>query len=346
MMEFKVRNVNSALSEALWYLHVAGVHEDSRNGEVIVAPEPVTTTYLSPKERVLFSNLRDANPYFHLMESLWMLAGRNDVAFPTLFNSKFGQYSDDGETFHSAYGHRWRVFFGFDQIDAIVGELTTNPESRRCVMAMWNAFDGNPPTADLLVGICGGKDLPCNTHVYFDRRDGVLNITVCNRSNDAVWGCYGANAVQFSVLQEYMATRIGCEVGVYRQFTNNLHIYIGMPRFKDLFPQVDVIDYYNITYGRSPEFAETFPLMQVEDRYWRHDLDRFLADPTGDALYSDPFFNQVAAPMAASWFDRKAKKGAGGKRAAEAIRASDWRIACQEWIARRDAAKEATNHAE
>jgi hypothetical protein len=53
-----------------------------------------------------------------------------------------------------------------------------------------------------------------------------LNITVTNRSNDAVWGCYGANAVQFSVLQEYLAARLGVRVGVYRQVSDSLHVYV------------------------------------------------------------------------------------------------------------------------
>ena len=53
------------------------------------------------------------------------------------------------------------------------------------------------------------KDLPCNTHVYFSIREGFLDMTVCNRSNDLIWGCCGANAVHMSFLQEYVATMWG-----------------------------------------------------------------------------------------------------------------------------------------
>ena len=38
------RNVNQALPDALWHLHVAGERETSRNGAVLVAPGPVITT--------------------------------------------------------------------------------------------------------------------------------------------------------------------------------------------------------------------------------------------------------------------------------------------------------------
>src|SRR6185369_13562421 len=108
MREITVHNVNQALMEGLHWLLAVGEKEDSRNGLVLVSPVPVMTTYLRPCQRVLFSPMRDANPFFHLMEALWMLAGRDDLAWPLYFNSKFGAYSDNGVTVHGAYGHRWR----------------------------------------------------------------------------------------------------------------------------------------------------------------------------------------------------------------------------------------------
>jgi hypothetical protein len=48
--------------------------------KVLVSQTPVVTCYSAPTQRVLFSPMRDANPFFHLMEALWMLAGRDDVA--------------------------------------------------------------------------------------------------------------------------------------------------------------------------------------------------------------------------------------------------------------------------
>ena len=65
-MELTATNVNQAVNEGFHYLAVAGVEENSRNGKVIVAPEPVLTTYTHPTERVLFSPLRDANPFLHV----------------------------------------------------------------------------------------------------------------------------------------------------------------------------------------------------------------------------------------------------------------------------------------
>jgi len=106
-----------------------------------VFPEPVTTTYLRPTERVLFHAGRDANPIFHLMEAIWMLAGRNDVAFLEQFNRTIGQYSDNGEVFNAAYGHRWRKHFGHDQLIEVINLLRKDPKSRQAVIQMWDDKD-------------------------------------------------------------------------------------------------------------------------------------------------------------------------------------------------------------
>lgn len=37
---------------------------------------------------------------------------------------------------------RWRKFFGYDQLDWIVEELTANPDTRRCVLSMWDPGAG------------------------------------------------------------------------------------------------------------------------------------------------------------------------------------------------------------
>src|SRR5690242_2945482 len=103
------RNVHRILPVAVDILHEAGIKRDSRNGSTYVVDGPVTTMYERPEERVVFWAERDANPFLHFYESLWMLGGRNDVRSLTRFTKNMAQFSDDGETFYGAYGHRWRV---------------------------------------------------------------------------------------------------------------------------------------------------------------------------------------------------------------------------------------------
>jgi thymidylate synthase len=218
MFSIEANNVTTALKEGLSLLRVAGYIEKSRNGDVTVLPSPMVTTYTNPQARVLLDEKRDANPFLFLFDALWVLGGRQDTAFLTMFAKRFYDFSDDGKRFHGAYGHRLRSYFGMDQLEAIVKMLRESKTSRRAVLQIWDcALDLGTHS----------KDIPCNDLIFcsINGEDDSLDITVCNRSNDAIWGAYGANAVQFSMLQEYIAGRLGVKVGKYRQFSNNFHAY-------------------------------------------------------------------------------------------------------------------------
>lgn len=328
MSEIKARNVNEMLTEALWALRVSNSPvEQTRNGPVRAFDEPVILTYRRPEERVMFSPLRDCNPVFHLMESIWMIAGRNDVAFPTLFNSSFGQFSDDGETFNAAYGHRWRHHFGRDQLVEVIELLRRDPQTRQAVIQMWDTADLTKPT----------KDKACNMSIVFDRRKGQLNMTVFNRSNDLVWGACGANAVHMSFLQEFVASALGAPTGVYRQASNNMHLYLETYDGAKFLNDPSEPSAYN--HYASGE-VDPLPIMLNSDyRSFIADCERFCDDPfNGENRYVHPFFLGVAHPMAMISRTRRGKAGTGEGWAAK-VKASDWRRAAFEWIQRREKAR-------
>lgn len=324
-MELRVRNVNEAFVEGLWKMKTMGVRESSRNGDVLVFPEPVMTTYERPQERVLFYAERDANPFFHLLECLWMMAGRDDVEMMQFFNGKMATYSDDGKTFNGAYGHRWRNRFGFDQLRTLIDHLRAEPDTRRAVLTMWG------PREDL--ANLSSKDVPCNTQAYFDLRGGRLNMTVCNRSNDMIWGAYGSNAVHFSFLQEFIAAALGAPLGVYRQFSNNLHLYVEQHGALLDAPLPALRDPYKAGVAALPVLTDT------SWERWLLECEHFCNAPFAlDRGYHHPFFSEVARPMALAYKERKEKQGDGGRYVAS-IAADDWRLACTEWIERREHAK-------
>lgn len=328
-MEITGRNVNDTLEDAIWRLKTGKYEpEASRNGRVLAFPEPVMTTYLKPEERVVFSGLRDANPIFHLLESIWMLAGREDVGFLKMFNSTISKFSDNGDTFNAAYGKRWRSHFKFDQLSAVIETLRADPKSRQAVVQMWDAQDFNKPT----------KDKACNMSIVFDCRGGKLNMTVMNRSNDLWWGAYGANAVHMSFLQEFVAHSVEMPIGVYRQFSNNLHLYL------DVYDGQSFIDnpipLSNCNYYRADTVAALPIMLNADYRGFLRDCEKFCDNPFSHvAEYTHPFFLAVAHPMAMVSRVRKADGGTGKGWAAR-IQASDWRVATLEWIDRRELKKQ------
>lgn len=319
----QAKNVNWALTDGLMWLREAGIAEESRGGPVLVAPGPVVTEYLRPTERVLFNATRDANPVFHLMEAIWMLAGENLAEFLVPFNSRFKEYAEEDGRVHGAYGYRWRYHFGQDQIARLIEELQNKPQTRQAVLAMWD------PARDLGVQ---KNDIPCNTHAYFDRRGDVLNMTVLCRSNDMLWGAYGANVVHFSILQELIAAGVGVPVGVYRQFSNNFHLYTNLPQVNTLLATPPTVyDPY--------EKGECTSMALISDEAgetWQDFIDdcEKLISPDGGE-YATQFFRIVARPLFRAYMHRRLKLPYG--KIMEALPNDvDWVLSFKQWLSRRE----------
>lgn len=337
------RNVNLLLQEAMKILtYDTAVVRNSRNGEVTMADCPVTMVTMRPWERVLFCPERDANPFFHLCEALWMLAGRDDVAFPAFFAKQLAAYSDDGRTLHGAYGHRWRVRFGCDQVDEVIAELARNPDSRRAVIQMWHVYVDTP--------ICAGKDLPCNLVLTVQVNSlGEVELTVFQRSGDALWGVHGANNVHFSVLQEYIAGALGRPVGPMTQVTVNYHAYTAVlsDELRDaVLSEADELDPYtagavcHTPLGVTPFNRAAFDAQAAAFCDWK-DGESWL-----------PFFLEVAIPMREAYkVYKESPKPEAFSRARLLLSVMnlncDWRVAAEQWLKRREdkwyAAEQASN---
>ena len=435
-MHLKFRNVNEAFvqmvagvergkglrSEFSWRegepLVVPNQPSPSRYGHVYHVNEPVLITYTHPKERVLFNWARDANPFFHLYEALWMLAGRNDVAPLAYYNSRMKEFSDDGETLNGAYGYRWRKARAYemlglvgnesahwrdsiggiglnetenDQLTILVNHLQANPTSRRAVLQMWSVEDDllkigggcthcrgksyldSPgveerytqhrlkpadkcPHCNLSGISIGSKDVCCNLSVMFSlRMEPVyydpgepdqdfgeryyLDMTVTNRSNDMVWGLLGANFVHFTFLQEYMATMLRAEVGLYHHFTNNLHVYTSNWKPDDWLEEVYFRDAFSSPLHRyGLDIDKTVPLLESPKRF-ETELAKFVeyhSRPQVDLLpLEEPFLKGVAQPVVMAFHAHKRKETPQALQMAEQIVADDWKIAVAEWLQRR-----------
>ena len=323
MRVIKGRNVNLLLPQAVRQLHINGDKVSSRGMKVLEFPEQVASVYEHPRERVLFSPERDANPFFHFMEGLWIIGGRNDVEFISRYNSKIHEYSDDGEVFHGAYGYRLRQEFGFDQVAMAIDRLKREPDTRQVVLQIWSAdLDLNQKSLDI----------PCNDLIMFKVKNGKLNMTIANRSNDLIWGCYGANAVHFSMLQEYIANMVGVNVGTYTQVSDSLHAYLDNPQWKKLIDR----------YVRSWEKVDN-PykfLVRPYDRIvhipelFDEELEQFFVDGE-KRIYKNTFLTKVAVPMKQSWDAYKNREIETALEYCNLIEATDWSLACYQWLRRR-----------
>ena len=339
-----IRDINDALPRALPKLLLHGIPITASSAAnarpTIEWPGVFITEYTNPMRNVLFDAKRDANPFFHYLEAMWILAGRNDVKTLGLILPKMADYSDDGETFHGAYGHRLRHWPDLgdnemDQLEASIQILRNAPTSRQVVMGIWN------PALDLGAQT---KDMPCNDLIMLKVRNGALNVTVCNRSNDAIWGCYGANAVQFSMLTMYIAARLGVKVGVYMQVSDSFHVYednLFWQSFKDeyaadpdSFEEQHRATPYN-RLGDSNLFEKGIETFDAElKQFWQdaelHDLDLPLrADYQTPAVADAAFIHNAQQAIRAKDFKM-------ARLYLDQMHASDWQLGCQQWMNRRE----------
>jgi thymidylate synthase len=193
-----------------------------RTGETVVGRggvcrelHPRLVRVAAPRRRVLLAPQRNNNLFAAVAETMWVLAGRNDIAFLARYLPRAADYSDDGLVWRGGYGPRLRNWGGVDQLQVVAHRLRQSPESRRAVIALFDPARDNTPSLDI----------PCNNWLHALIRQGRLDLSVAIRSNDIMWGFSGINAFEWSVLQELLAHCTSAQLGTTSYFIDSLHLY-------------------------------------------------------------------------------------------------------------------------
>lgn len=168
-----------------------------------------------PEQRCLFLPGRGNDPFAAIAETLWMLAGHDDINWISEYLPRAPDFSDDGVTWRAAYGPRIRNWAGIDQLRDTARLLRSDRNSRRAVMSL---FD---PARDFVETL----DVPCTNWLSWLIRNGQLHLVVGIRSNDVWWGFSGINAFEWSVLQQWMAHWVGTAVGDLTFVAPSFHLY-------------------------------------------------------------------------------------------------------------------------
>lgn len=331
MKVFNCINPNVTLKEIVKDITESGKPANSRNGLTISYDEPVCIRHENPAHRVIWLKSRNANPFFHLFEFVWMLAGRNDVATLSAFNANMKSYSDNGETFNAPYGYRLREHFGRDQLRDVIEILRKDPDSRQAVALLWDPNDLTKTT----------MDKACNLELVFKLREtGKLDMTVFNRSNDLIWGALGANLVHMSLFHEYVATAIGVDMGAYEQISNCMHVYIdGHPGdiYREIISRGEEEDFDNYPCDSSPSMKGIDE--DVEDLFDHIGNCNTVVDMTSgfmQSCYRSEFFKELFIPMMNAYLFHKLKRDDIAKKILiDSKIPEDWYVASYNWLALR-----------
>lgn len=231
----------------------------------------------NPRDRLLNINCRSNINKYIFGELMWYLSGRDDNAFINKYSKMWSRLMDDGIHNNSAYGKY--IFnkmpnkgFGVryngneviefkSQWEFVKEVLTKDPYSRQAVIHI------KP------IQMYDTKDTVCTYFLQFFIRDNKLDMIACMRSNDLMFGTT-YDVFMFTFLQELMASELGIEVGVYKHFASNMHIYMkDIEKINDIISE-DAANRDTFKFDKIPgNFREhDLPiLLKIEEQYWNND---------------------------------------------------------------------------
>jgi thymidylate synthase len=261
MFKAEYGGINSFLVGASQLLLEKGLRREVRGKICYELPEPFAFKITNPKARLITIPERKWNVALAYAESLWLACGRNDLSFIRKYLPKMEEFSDDGITLRGAYGPRLRNYNGsaedycisnsnvpiisfsnrvIDQIEFVVKCFQKDPNTRQAIITI-----GDPvkDCFNLNSELKQTKDFPCTRSLQFMKQADAnkLNLTVYMRSNDILWGASAVNIFNYTFMQEYIASLLGMEVGVYYHIANNFHYYED---YKDRIESIAAVNSY------------------------------------------------------------------------------------------------------
>lgn len=126
-------------------------------------------------------------------------------------------WADENGDLGPVYGHQWRDWNGIDQIQNLINDIKTNPDSRRHIVSAWNVGD----LADMAL-------VPCHNffQCYSELIDGerYLSLKWNQRSCDGFLGI-PYNIASYGVLLTMLAQCTGHKVKELSCSLGDVHIY-------------------------------------------------------------------------------------------------------------------------
>src|SRR5258708_2258298 len=179
-------------------------------------------TLLNPRDRLL----RNPHAPFNLPQSLgqfiWMLRGDYEWEPMQFYTKSAERYTEDHRVMRGAYGFRFRGPGYLNQLDWIMEKKLTHEEnqnardSRRAIVSIYlPEFDQHEKK---------GAEVPCTALVQYLRRGDTLHAITYMRSQNAFL-LLPVDIFLLSMLHEYVARSVGCDIGSYHHVCGSLHIY-------------------------------------------------------------------------------------------------------------------------
>jgi thymidylate synthase len=152
-------------------------------------------------------------------ELLWFLKGDTNIAYLKENGVRiWDEWADANGDLGPVYGKQWRSWptpngGTIDQINDLIAEIKSNPNSRRLIVSAWNPAD--IPTMALA---------PCHCLFQFYVADGKLSCQLYQRSADLFLGV-PFNIASYALLTMMVAQATDLEPGEFIHTFGDIHIY-------------------------------------------------------------------------------------------------------------------------
>lgn len=221
-------DINDTVLMALEYIMNRGKEIQTRNGSARFVND-ITLQIDNPQRRHLSLDGRKYNIYQLMAETFWVASGSGEISpFLEFFLPRAKNYSDDGKTWHGAYGPRMLAHGQLD--DLITTFRREGLSTRRAILMIADPAFDNLRAIKENYDTETPKDIPCNREMAFYVVDNKLNAKVIQRSGDMIFGTGSINPFEFTFIQEMVYNMLleyfpELELGVYRWHITNAHIY-------------------------------------------------------------------------------------------------------------------------
>lgn len=156
-----------------------------------------------------------------IVELLWFLKGDTNIRYLKENGvSIWDEWADEKGDLGPVYGKQWRSWAApdgrsIDQIQWVLDEIRTNPNSRRLIVSAWNPADVNEMALP-----------PCHCLFQFNVMDGKLNCQLYQRSADIFLGV-PFNIASYALLTMMMARATGLKPGEFIHTFGDAHLYLN-----------------------------------------------------------------------------------------------------------------------
>ena len=162
-------------------------------------------------------------------ELLWFNKGETNIKYLKDNNVKiWDSWADENGDLGPVYGHQWRNWNsdGVDQINELINQIKSNPNSRRMIVSAWNPSVLPDTSKTFSENVSNGKAAlpPCHAFFQFYVSDNKLSCQLYQRSADTFLGV-PFNIASYALFTMMVAQVTNLEPGDFIHTFGDVHLY-------------------------------------------------------------------------------------------------------------------------